>query len=114
MKYRICETVYTSHSTSSPLTRSGYTVAPPRGFRSSAPVLGSKLVVSDNYQQPDDDAGRDYPLVDLDEVDPASSGAAVNIATGVVPTYAVSADLTQIAYEVLSGPVPGIYVSPVP
>jgi hypothetical protein len=75
------------------------------------PVLGSKIIVADNYQQPDGGLAS----VDIDEVDPASGdGGTVNIVTGVAVGYAVSSDLTQIAYVVTAGPAPGIYVSSLP
>jgi hypothetical protein len=71
---------------------------------------GSKVVVLDNYQLPDGGS----PFADLDEVDPASSGATVNIARAVPGSYALSSDLTQIAYVVTAGSAPGIYVSTLP
>ncbi len=74
-----------------------------------ATVRGSKLVVRDNYQDVD---GGTAATMDLDEVDPASAGDAVNIASGVPGDYAISSDQTQIAYTVTSGAAPGIYVSP--
>ncbi len=74
-------------------------------------VRGSKLLVSDNYQAGD---GGSSPTLDIDEVDPSSTGPAVNIAAGVPGDYGLSSDLTQIAYTVASGTAPGIYVGPVP
>jgi hypothetical protein len=77
------------------------------------PLGGSRVLVADNYQQPDGGSA----TVDFDEVDPASSAGAVNIVKSVpaVPgDYALSSDRTQIAYVVTTGTAPGIYVSPVP
>lgn len=71
---------------------------------------GSKVVVLDNYQLLDGGSA----VADLDEVDPASSGAAVNIAKTVPGSYTLSSDLTQIAYVVTAGSAPGIYVSTLP
>jgi hypothetical protein len=73
-------------------------------------VRGSKILVGENYQKPDGGSA----TLDIDEVDPASSGGAVNIAKGVPGDSALSNDQAQIAYTVKTGAAPGIYVSPVP
>jgi hypothetical protein len=74
-------------------------------------VRGSKLLVSDNFQDTD---GGSTPTVDFDDVDLASSGNPVNVARGVPGDFAVSHDGTQVAYSVPTGSAPGIYVSTLP
>ncbi len=76
-----------------------------------ATLRGSKVLVTDNFQDSD---GGSRPTVDLDVVDPASSGGSVTIARAVPGDNAVSSDMTQIAYSVVTGAAPGIYVSPLP
>jgi hypothetical protein len=76
-----------------------------------AALRGSKILVTDNFQDTD---GGSLPTVDIDVVDPASSGGPVNIVRGVGGGNGVSSDKTQIAYSVGTGAAPGIYVSPLP
>jgi hypothetical protein len=75
------------------------------------PLRGSKVLVGDNFEDTD---GGSSPSVDLDEVDPASDGGAVNIARGTWGAAAPSSDLTQVVYTVVAGAAPGIYVSTLP
>ncbi len=86
------------------LLTNGYMV----GF---APLSGSKVLVTDNFQAPDAGSG---PTVDIDVVDPASAGGPVNVVKGVLGDNGVSSDKTQIAYTVGTGAAPGIYVSALP
>ena len=74
-------------------------------------VLGSKILVGDNFQDTD---GGSSPSIDIDVVDPASSGGPVNIARAVPGDTAISSEMTQVAYSVRSGAAPGIYVSTLP
>ena len=74
-------------------------------------LRGSEILVGDNFQDSD---GGSSATVDIDVVDPAASGGAVNIARGVPGDLAVSSDLTQVAYTVTTGAAPGIYVSTLP
>lgn len=73
-------------------------------------VHGSKVLLLDNYQEPDGGS----PTVDLDVADPSSTGGTANIVRGVPGNCALSSDLTQIAYVVTAGTAPGIYVAPLP
>jgi hypothetical protein len=76
-----------------------------------APVRASKLLVADNFQETD---GGAPAMVDIDDVDPAGGAGPVNIARGVPGDFALSHDRAQVAYSVMLGPAPGIYVSSLP
>jgi hypothetical protein len=83
-----------------------------RGYMVNFVTLsGSKVLVADNFEDTD---GGSFPTVDLDVVDPSSSGVDVNIAKGVPGDLAISSDRTQVVYTVTTGAAPGIYVSTLP
>ncbi len=77
-----------------------------------ASLGGSKVLLLDNFQEID--GGAAASTVDLDLVDLSGTTPATRIAAGVPGDTAVSIDRSKIAYTVLQGSAPGIYVSPIP
>jgi len=75
------------------------------------PAHGSKVVVADNFVDSD---GGSVPTADIDEVDPASGGASVNIVQGVNGNALVTHDLSRVVYVMSGGAAPGIYASRLP
>lgn len=75
------------------------------------PLVGSTVVVLDNFELPD---GSTIPTVDLDWFDLSTNNPPTVLATGVPREVAVSKDLTKIAYVVLEGPDAGVYLTTVP